>query len=98
MTKTDDKHEGHEGIEARSVATVTRSRTRDAPDDRMRDCSASRMGPGVLESIYRVALCLELDASGLAFERERPVRVTYRGTEIPGRAVARLSDVCTARC
>ena len=33
------------------------------------------LGPGFLESIYRKAMYLELDARGLAYERERPVRV-----------------------
>ena len=32
-------------------------------------------------------MCLELDARGLAYERERAVRVTYRGVEIPGQRV-----------
>jgi GxxExxY protein len=45
------------------------------------------LGPGFLESIYREAMYLELDAWGLAFERERPVRVAYRGVEIPGQRV-----------
>ena len=45
------------------------------------------LGPGFLESIYRKAMCLELDARGLAYERERAVRVTYRGVEIPGQRV-----------
>ena len=45
------------------------------------------LGPGFLESIYRQAMYLELEAWRLAFERERPVRVTYRGVEIPGQRV-----------
>jgi GxxExxY protein len=70
------------------------------------------LGPGFLESIYREALCLEMDASDPSFEREMPVRVTYRGTEIPGqridliveglivvelKAVAALADVHRAQ-
>ena len=69
-------------------------------------------GPGVLESIYRKAMYLELDARGLAFERERPVCVAYRETEIPGqridvmveglivvelKSVAKLADVHRAQ-
>jgi GxxExxY protein len=38
------------------------------------------LGPGLLESIYRRALCIELAAAGLSFEVERQVPVTYRGT------------------
>jgi GxxExxY protein len=45
------------------------------------------LGPGFRESIYRKAMCVELEARGLAFEVERPVRVSYRGVEIPGQRV-----------
>src|SRR5688572_29613996 len=45
------------------------------------------LGPGFLERIYQEALCLELDARGLAFERERAVVVRYRGTPIPGQRI-----------
>lgn len=45
------------------------------------------LGPGFLESIYRKAMCVELDARGLPYEVERPVRVAYRGVEIPGQRV-----------
>jgi GxxExxY protein len=42
------------------------------------------LGPGFKESIYVEALCLEMDARGLQFAREVPVRVVYEGHEIPG--------------
>jgi GxxExxY protein len=45
------------------------------------------LGPGFLESIYRKAMCVELEARGISFEVERPVRVAYRGVEIPGQRV-----------
>jgi GxxExxY protein len=45
------------------------------------------LGPGFLESIYRKAMCLELDSRNVAYEVERPVRVTYRDIEIPGQRV-----------
>jgi GxxExxY protein len=45
------------------------------------------LGPGFLESIYRKAMYLELDARGLAYERERPIRVAYRRVDIPGQRV-----------
>jgi len=32
-------------------------------------------------------MCIELDARGIRYERERPVRVSYRGIEIPGQRV-----------
>jgi GxxExxY protein len=37
------------------------------------------LGPGMLELIYSRALCLELSASGIAFEREKAYPVRYRG-------------------
>jgi GxxExxY protein len=45
------------------------------------------LGPGFLEAIYQQALCLELDARGIRFERERAVAVHYRGHAIPGQRV-----------
>jgi len=45
------------------------------------------LGPGFLESIYRRAMCLELEAALLTYEKERPVRVRYRGVDIPGQRV-----------
>ena len=36
------------------------------------------MGPGYLESIYEEAMCVELTARGLAFERQKSVEVYYR--------------------
>ena len=42
------------------------------------------LGPGFLETIYRKAMYLELKASRLSFECERPVNVKYRGVEIRG--------------
>jgi GxxExxY protein len=37
------------------------------------------LGPGFLEKIYQEALCPELDARGIPFERERAISVHYRG-------------------
>jgi GxxExxY protein len=45
------------------------------------------LGPGFLESIYATALSMELSTKGIAFERERPIWVNYRGTPIPGQRV-----------
>jgi len=45
------------------------------------------LGPGFLETIYQKALCLELEAQGLPFEREKPLVVMYRGRGIPGQRV-----------
>lgn len=45
------------------------------------------LGPGFLESIYRKAMFLELEAAGLSYESERPVYVRYRDVEITGQRV-----------
>jgi GxxExxY protein len=45
------------------------------------------LGPGFLESIYRKAMRIELEARNLAFDEERSVFVKYRGIEIPGQRV-----------
>lgn len=45
------------------------------------------LGPGFLESIYRKAMYVELAASGLSFESERPVKVRYRDVSISGQRV-----------
>ena len=45
------------------------------------------LGPGYRESIYVEALCLEMDARGLQFERERPIVVIYKEHQIPGQRI-----------
>jgi GxxExxY protein len=52
------------------------------------------LGPGFLEKIYQEALCLELDARKVRFERERPIDVHYRGVPIPGQRI----DLIVAGC
>jgi GxxExxY protein len=52
------------------------------------------LGPGFLEKIYQEALCLELDARGLPFERERAVVVHYRGIPIPGQRIDLIVSGC----
>lgn len=42
------------------------------------------LGPGYKESIYVEALCIELNARELKFEREKPLTVIYKGRAIPG--------------
>jgi len=36
------------------------------------------LGPGLLESIYSRAVCIELDHSAIAYEREKLIPVMYR--------------------
>jgi GxxExxY protein len=50
------------------------------------------LGPGFLESIYKKAMCPELEASGLPFERERSIAVNHRGVEIRGQRVDLIVD------
>ena len=42
------------------------------------------LGPGLLESIYRDALFLELTLAGFQVAREHPVVVMYRGQRVRG--------------
>ena len=42
------------------------------------------LGPGFLESIYRKAICLELDKRRLSYECEKPIDVIYDDTVISG--------------
>ena len=44
------------------------------------------LGPGFLESIYQKAMCFELEAQGIPFEREKPLVVMYRGGGFPDSA------------
>ena len=46
-----------------------------------------QLGAGFLERIYLDALCMEREANGMPFERERSVVVTYRGRDIRGQRV-----------
>jgi GxxExxY protein len=38
------------------------------------------LGPGLLESAYEACFCEELRLCGLAFERQRPVGIVYKGS------------------
>ena len=40
------------------------------------------LGPGLLESVYAMCLCLELIAAGHAVEVRRAIPLTYRGVKI----------------
>lgn len=45
------------------------------------------LGPGYLESIYKKAMHIELNAQGIAFEAEKAVTVRYRDEVIRGQRV-----------
>ena len=98
MTKADDKHEGREEVEGHEEQKPSPGVNVPSPlsleAERVMHqtigCAIAvhrTLGPGFLESIYSTALCLELDARHLRFERERPVQVTYRGIDIPGQRI-----------
>jgi len=40
------------------------------------------LGPGLLESVYRTALAIEMEREGIGFERERTIYITYHGKPI----------------
>jgi len=40
------------------------------------------LGPGLLESAYEHCLCRELDLRGVPLQRQRPVPIEYKGTEL----------------
>lgn len=40
------------------------------------------LGPGLLESAYEECLCQELTLREIAFERQRPLRVEFKGIRI----------------
>ncbi len=40
------------------------------------------LGPGFIESVYESALCLELSARDIAYERRKTIAVVYRGEEV----------------
>ncbi len=59
----------------------------DTLSDRIIGCAIAvhrELGPGLLESIYEEALCLELAESGLSFNRQIELPVIYKGTLLSG--------------
>ncbi len=40
------------------------------------------LGPGLLESIYESALCIELNERGLAYQQQYPIDVSYKGKDV----------------
>ena len=45
------------------------------------------LGPGFLESIYKKAMRLELEHTGISYECEKAITVSYR--DMPNRGAAR---------
>ncbi len=40
------------------------------------------LGPGLLESTYEICLCHELTLQAIPFERQKPIRVAYKGVKL----------------
>lgn len=40
------------------------------------------LGPGLLESAYEECICQELVGHGIGFVRQKPLPVTYKGTQL----------------
>lgn len=40
------------------------------------------LGPGLLESTYEMCLCRELSLRDIAFERQKPIPVEYKGVKL----------------
>ena len=49
------------------------------------------LGPGLLESVYESAICLELKSAGLKFVRQAGVPVLYKGELIAEHEVRRTT-------
>ena len=85
-----DEYEGHDALPRRMrLPSPLPVETEDVMT-RIIGCAIAvhrALGPGFIESIYSKAMCLELEAARLAYEKERPVRVRYRGVEIPGHRI-----------
>ena len=45
------------------------------------------LGPGLLESIYEEALCVELSLRGITFERQKDVNILYKNRIIKGQRI-----------
>jgi len=50
------------------------------------------LGPGLLESIYEDALCVEFDLNGLIYERQAMGRTQYKGRELSQQRVDLLVE------
>src|SRR5579863_6283743 len=40
------------------------------------------LGPGLLEAVYEECLCYELTQKAIAFERQKPIPVVYKGAKL----------------
>lgn len=40
------------------------------------------LGPGLLESVYEICLCFELEKAGLLVEKQKPLPLIYEGVQM----------------
>jgi GxxExxY protein len=118
-----DKHEGHDDDEGREEPSrryrmrLTSPLSPEAEHVMTETIGCAvrvhrELGPGLLESIYRSAMQIELASVGLSHETERRVTINYHGVELRGqrvdlivenlivvelKGVARLNDVHRAQ-
>jgi GxxExxY protein len=52
------------------------------------------LGPGFIESIYESALGVEREARGIKFERQKTIRVQYRGVDVGEHRLDLLVEGC----
>jgi len=124
-TKHNTKHEGHDDSEGHEQNSSRAGRMRlpsplTPEAERVMSetigCAIQvhrELGPGLLESIYRSAMQIELMEKGLSHEIERPVCIRYRDVELRGqrvdlivenlivvelKGVAKLNEIHRARC
>ncbi len=87
----ESQHEDHEGFLSQGLRIPSAlSAEEDSIMSQAIGCAIAvhrALGPGFIEAIYRKAMCIELESRNLAYERERSIRVTYKGVEIPGQRV-----------
>jgi GxxExxY protein len=93
-------HEEHEDHEGSNVLTRITSSLPESVERLVTETVDAAMavhrelGPGFLERIYKEALCIELTARSIPYEREVPVAVTYRGVSINGQRLDLVVDGC----
>ncbi len=52
------------------------------------------LGPGFIESVYESAFCVELEARGICFERQKTIKVYHRRVEVGEHRLDVLVEGC----